>query len=115
MRELRVKLPELMQQRKIGRRQLAAVTGLRYSTLSDAYHGKRQPTLDTLQSIMNGIEVLSGEPVELSDVLEAVELPPADSLLEGSVADLSAALSDLEADTPPGELRAWSAAFEQPA
>ena len=112
MRELKLKLPELMQRRKIKRQQLADITGLRYTTLSDAYHGKRQPTLETLQSIMNGIEALSGEPVELSEVLEAVEVPTADPLLEGSAADLRAALTDLEADTPPEVLRAWHAAFE---
>ena len=112
MRELKLKLPELMQRRKIKRQQLAAITGLRYTTLSDAYHGKRQPTLETLQSIINGIEALSGEPVELSEVLEAVEVPAAEPLLEGGAADLRAALAELEADTPPEELQAWHAAFE---
>jgi DNA-binding Xre family transcriptional regulator len=52
MRELRVKLPDLLHQRQINRKQLADATGIRYSTLSDAYTGKRQPSLGTLEIIM---------------------------------------------------------------
>jgi transcriptional regulator with XRE-family HTH domain len=127
MRELHLKLPDLLHQRQINRKQLADATGIRYSTLSDAYTGKRQPSLGTLEIIMNGVEQLTGRPVELSEVLEAREIQPpdpevpdpevpdlklTDPLLDGGAADLRAMLDQLEAQTAPEELQRWLASFE---
>ena len=75
MREIRVKLGEVMAQRRVNRKQLSDATGIRYATLSDVYSGKRRPTLETLEAVLNGLESLSGRPVALTDVLEVVDVP----------------------------------------
>jgi transcriptional regulator with XRE-family HTH domain len=78
MSQIKVLLPELLARRQINRRQLAEQTGLRYATLSDVYHGQRRPSLETLERIMQGLEQLTGQLVELSELLEVVPSPVAD-------------------------------------
>lgn len=86
MKQLRVQLERTMIERRINRKQLADYLGMRYATLSDIYTGKRKPTLETLEQVMNGLECLSGQAVTLGDLLEAVEIPtdPLEGLLEPS-------------------------------
>lgn len=75
MSEIRVRLPELMVQRQINRKQLSEKTGIRYATISDMYTGRRKPNLDTLEAVMRGLEQLTGRPVEITDLLEIVRAP----------------------------------------
>lgn len=75
MTEIRVRLPELLSQRQINRKQLSEQTGLRYATVSDLYTGRRKPNLDTLQMVLEGLEQLTGQPVEITDLLEVVRAP----------------------------------------
>jgi|GEM_PF-6856007 len=86
MKRLQVQLERTMMERRINRKQLADYLGMRYATLSDIYTGKRKPTLETLEQVMNGLERLSGQAVTLGDLLEAVEIPtdPLEGLLEPS-------------------------------
>jgi len=80
MTQIKVLLPELLARRQVNRRQLSELTGLRYATLSDVYHGQSRPSLETLELVMQGLERLTGQPVELSELLEVVHLPkPADA------------------------------------
>ena len=75
MTEIKVRLPELLASRHINRHQLAEQTGIRYATLSDVYNGRRRPSLDTLELVMQGLERMTGQPVALSDLLEVVQTP----------------------------------------
>lgn len=75
MTQIKVLLPELLARRRINRRQLSELTGLRYATLSDVYHGQSRPSLETLELVMQGLERLTGQPVELSDLLEIIRPP----------------------------------------
>ncbi len=75
MKAIQVKLAGVMARRRVNRKQLAEASGMRYATLSDVYTGKRRPTLETLEAVLNGLEQLSGQPIDLLDVLEVVELP----------------------------------------
>lgn len=111
MRHLRVRLPELLAQHRLNRRRLSQQVGLRYATLNDVYSGKRRPSLDTLEAILNGIEQLTGQPVALGDLLEVVT-PPADQDLS-DVADLRAALSAVEMAYDPTRWLAWHAAYQE--
>lgn len=70
MTQIRVLLPQLLAQRRVNRRQLAEAAGIRYATLSDVYNGKHRPSLETLESVMTGLEKLTGEKVELTELLE---------------------------------------------
>lgn len=70
MTQIRVLLPQLLAQRRVNRRQLAEAAGLRYGTLNDVYNGKHRPSLDTLESVISGLEKLTGEKVELAELLE---------------------------------------------
>ena len=80
MTQIKVLLPELLARRRVNRRQLSELTGLRYATLSGVYHGQSRPSLETLELVMQGLERLTGQPVELSELLEVVHLPkPADA------------------------------------
>jgi transcriptional regulator with XRE-family HTH domain len=72
MTQIRVRLPELMAQHRINRKQLAEETGMRYATLSDVYTGKSRPSLETLEVVIGGLERMTGKPVELTDLLEVV-------------------------------------------
>ena len=60
----------MLAQRRVNRRQLADAAGIRYATLSDVYNGKHRPSLETLESVICGLEKLTGEKVELTDLLE---------------------------------------------
>jgi transcriptional regulator with XRE-family HTH domain len=75
MTQIKVLLPELLARRRINRQQLAELTGLRYATLSDVYHGQSRPSLETLERVMQGLEQLTGQPVKLSELLEVVSEP----------------------------------------
>lgn len=50
-------------------------TGLRYATINDLYTGRRKPNLDTLRVVLEGLEQLTGQPVEITDLLEVVRAP----------------------------------------
>lgn len=75
MSQIRVRLPELLAQRRINRKQLAEGAGLRYATVNDVYSGRRRPSLETLEAVMAGLERLTGLPVNLDDLLEVVHEP----------------------------------------
>lgn len=70
MTEIRLLLPQLMAQRRVNRTQLASASGLRYATLSDVYSGKHRPSLETLEAVIQGLEKMTGQPVEITDLLE---------------------------------------------
>ena len=89
MTQIRVRLPELLAQHRLNRKQLAEGSGMRYATINDLYSGKRRPSLDTLEAIMAGLEKMTGQRVELGDLLSVVHEPaplhgdPARPALEG--------------------------------
>lgn len=75
MTQIRVLLPGLLAQHRLNRKQLAEGSGVRYATINDMYTGKRRPSLDTLEAVMAGLERMTGQPVELSDLLTVVHDP----------------------------------------
>lgn len=75
MTQIRVLLPELLAQHRLNRKQLAEGSGVRYATINDMYTGKRRPSLDTLEAVMAGLEKMTGQRVELSDLLEVRHVP----------------------------------------
>jgi DNA-binding Xre family transcriptional regulator len=76
-------------------------------------------SLEVLDKVITGLERLTGEPVEVGDILERVPDPvpedDQDALLASGTAGLGEALDDLECELPPGEVEAWLATFEAPA
>ncbi len=67
--------------------------------------------LDTLDSVMEALESLTGEDLSFNDLLERVE-PEEKEILETGLVDLTAAIRDIEQDLPPEELNEWLLAFE---
>ena len=94
--------------------QLAKTTGLSVNTVYPLARGEAQRvSLETLQTVLDALDELTGQRVELADVLErSVEPEPVD-LTEVGLADYKDALDEIDADVDPDELREWYAAFER--
>jgi len=75
MSEIRIRLPELLTEHHLNRKQLADKTGIRYATISDMYSGRRKPNLDTLETVLEGLEQLTGKPLKITDLLEVIRKP----------------------------------------
>lgn len=95
--------------------QLAKATGLSVNTVYPLARGEAKGIqLETLQTVLNALDKLTGEQVELNDLLEREATAQDDAdLAEAGLADFAAALEEIDSDVPPEELAAWDAAFEQ--
>lgn len=77
--------------------------------------------LDTLGAVAEALERVSGEPVNVTDLLELTPAPadptPASeqAMLNASASDLKNALAELEAGENPDDLREWLNAFTEAA
>lgn len=112
MGNIRNALPEVMGRHRVKQAALAEAAGLRYATLNALYNGRSKGVdFDTLASILDGLRTLTGQTYTVADLLEYQPAGEVE-LLATSASDLREQLADLEADTPPQELSAWSTAFE---
>jgi DNA-binding Xre family transcriptional regulator len=94
---------------------LVRATGVSPTTVYGIAQGKHERiSLEVLDKVLWGLERLTGETVEISDVLEREPMPVDDqaALLASGTAGLGEALDDLERELPPGEVEAWLATFE---
>lgn len=92
--------------------QLAKATGLSVNTVYPLARGEAQRiSLDTLQTVLDALDGLTGDRVELADLLERSQKPL--DLAEAGLEDWAAALAEIDADVPPEELAAWNEAFER--
>ncbi len=92
--------------------QLAKVTGLSVNTVYPLARGEAKGIrLDTLQTVLDALDELTGEQVDVTDLLERSQKPL--DLAEAGLEDWAAALAEIDADVPPEELAAWNEAFER--
>ncbi len=109
------RLKNYLDEHKLTPYSLVRATGVSPTTVYGLAQGKHERiSLDVLDKVIWGLERLTGETVELSDVLERDPAPVDDeeALLASSTAGLQEALDDLERGIPPEELKAWHDAFE---
>lgn len=95
---------------------LVRTAGVSPTTIYGIAQGKHERiSLEVLDKVLWGLERLTGNSVEISDVLEREPLPMNDEadLLATSTVGLAKELDDLERDIPPEELSAWFDAFER--
>lgn len=71
MGNIRNALPEVMGRHRVKQAALAEAAGLRYATLNALYNGRSKGVdFDTLASILDGLNALTGESYTVSDLLE---------------------------------------------
>jgi DNA-binding Xre family transcriptional regulator len=64
-------LDKLLKQYKYSRTQFARITGVRPNTINDMCNGKtKRLELSTLNSIMKALNMISDQPIYLSDLME---------------------------------------------
>lgn len=118
---LRLNINGYLEQRNITAYRLIKESGLAPNTV---YTLARTPAkridLDTLESIVKALTRLTGQPVTPNDLLEVIEEPepleetiPEEAWLADGAASLKVALTEVEANEDPAQVRQWVTAFQQ--
>ena len=134
MKEIRWKLGEQLQIRGVTAYRLVQQLEKRVSrntVYAIARGDAKGVQFDTLAAVLEALEIESGKPVALTDVLEEIEQPvaltdllelvadPIPSSMQQDLLELSGAatlkgtLETLETDTSPAELNGWLEQFEK--
>ncbi len=112
---IRLKLKEALADSGVTVYRLGEVSGVPRNTLYNLVNQERERLdLAVLDKVMTALEQLTGERVNVGDLLEREAIAQSDAdLAEAGLEDWAAALAEIDADVPPEELAAWNEAFEQ--